>query len=251
MNSITGQPSLEKIKIFGIEVANINYSDFLQIFDNSINNMRKMHIAYANAHTLNQIYGNEKMKKLYSSFDLIHPDGIGIFLASKIMFGSRGLKQRITGSDFYEHLINESVKKSWSYFFFGHDELTLSQISIKHPKLMIKGFNEGYNFNSEEVLDKINKSNADILIIGLSAPKQEIWINENSKKLKSSVVLAVGEGIKVFAGKKIRGPLLARKAGFEWFFRFMSNPSKNFNKYIIGNNLFLYRVIREKLNFKK
>lgn len=239
------------IKIFGTEVADISYADFLNIFIKSISDKERKVIAYANAHTLNLIYTDEKVRKLYSEFDMIHPDGIGIFIASKILYGENGLSQRITGSDFYEILIPESIKRNWSYFFFGHDDDTLGKVKINHPGLMINGTSEGYNFNTEEVITKINDSKADILIIGLSAPKQEYWIRENRGRINASVILAVGEGIKVFAGMKIRGPKIARSAGLEWMFRFLSNPLKNFRKYIIGNNLFLYRMLKEKLNFKK
>lgn len=239
------------INIFGIDVACITYENFLDIFIKSITEKKKILIAYANAHTLNLIYSDDKIKKLFSEFDLIHPDGIGIFLASKILYRKKGFDKRITGSDFYELLISESVKRNWSYFFFGHDLSTLNKIKQRHSGLNIKGINEGYQYDTEDVIAGINDSKADILIIGLSAPKQEFWIYDNRDRINASVILAVGEGIKVFAGKKIRGPEFARKAGFEWLFRFLANPVRNFNKYIIGNNLFLFRLIKEKLNFKK
>lgn len=245
-NSDTG-----KFEIFGLRINRMTYESFLSIISEAIEKKEKKFIAYANAHTLNMMYEDTEFKKLFLNFDIIHPDGIGIYMASRFLYGEKGLDYRITGSDFYELLIKVSIKKKWSYFFFGHDNETLECIKKNHPELIIKGVNEGYHFDSTEVLGKINNSDADILIVGLSSPRQEIWMSENKKEIKAKIVIAVGDGIKVFAGNKTRGPEIFRKAGLEWFFRFLGNPSSNFKKYIIGNPLFVFRVIKKRLNYIK
>lgn len=239
------------LDILGVNVNRMTYDSFLNYFDIEIKNNGHKIIAYVNAHTSNLLYSDENLKKVYGRFDIIHPDGIGVYFASKILYGNDGLKSRFTGSDFYNILIKASLEKKYSYFFFGHDNKTLSLVKKNNPLLNIKGMNEGYNFNSEEVLKKINESKAEILIIGLKSPFQEKWIVENRDKIHSAVILAVGEGIKVFAGIKIRGPEIVRKLGFEWFVRFLSNPFANFRKYIIGNPLFIFRVLKQRKNMTK
>jgi N-acetylglucosaminyldiphosphoundecaprenol N-acetyl-beta-D-mannosaminyltransferase len=86
------------------------------------------------------------------------------------------------------------------------------------------------------------------LIIGLGQPLQEKWINDNHAQLNASVLIAVGDGIKVFAGEKRRGPLFMRKLGLEWLIRLFFNPFKYFNRYMVGIPVFLYRIIRAKLS---
>ncbi len=234
-------------EFFGIKISRLNEDSFLGIFRKSIEGGIKIKIAYANVNSLNKIYSDDNLKTIYNSFDIIHPDGIGIYKASEFLAKGKGLSYRLTGSDFYEALINESVKNGWSYFFFGHDNETLEKIQIKNPELKISGLQEGYNYNKENVIEKINKADPDIIIIGLSCPIQEKWIYENSGRIKFRVIIAVGDGIKVFAGNKIRGPLFLRKAGLEWLVRFCTNPVTNFRKYILGNPLFIYRVFKEKV----
>ncbi len=119
--------------------------------------------------------------------------------------------------------------------------------TISVPLLNITGMNEGYSFSDEEVIRKINAADPDILIIGLSCPKQERWICDNRDKINFKVALNVGDGIKVFAGYKVRGPEIFRKAGMEWLFRLFSDPVSNFNKYVTGIPLFIYRIFKEKL----
>ena len=154
----------------------------------------------------------------------------------------------MTGSDLYPVLLKEGLKRNWGFFFFGHDNPTLEKISTLNPQLNIRGTNEGYSFDTENVINRITESNAEILIIGLSFPKQEMWITENKNKINCSVIIAVGDGIKVFAGVKKRGITLVRKLGFEWAIRLINNPLKYWRRYLIGNPLFLYRIIKLKLS---
>ncbi|HMQ68378.1 MAG TPA: WecB/TagA/CpsF family glycosyltransferase [Ignavibacteria bacterium] len=240
--------SERSIKIFGIRISKLSDSSFLEYIKSGIEKNRKIIIGYANADTLNKIYDNKELRDIYESFDLIHPDGVGVYSASRILLGNDGLESRLTGSDFYPFLIDESIKNNWKIFFFGHSDKILGSIQKKHPLLKIAGMNEGYNFDDEKVIEKINIADPDILIMGLSCPKQEIWIYNNKDKINFRVALNVGDGIKVFAGKKVRGPVILRKAGLEWFSRLISEPSNNFSKYVAGIPLFIYRIMKEKLN---
>jgi len=243
--------NIDFLEIFGIKVSKLSTDTFLKCINDSISSNKKLTIAYANADTLNKIYLNESLKKIYDTFDLVHPDGIGIYLASKFLNGNDGLEERLSGSDFYLDLINESVLKNWNYFFFGHDSNTLESIKVAYPLLNISALQEGYIFENAKVIEAINEINPDIIIIGLSCPIQEKWIHENKNKINFKVILAVGDGINIFADKKKRGPLFMRKLGLEWVTRYALNPVSNFRKYIVGNPLFIYRLLKEKLKSLK
>ncbi|MDZ4712986.1 MAG: WecB/TagA/CpsF family glycosyltransferase [bacterium] len=234
------------VKILGTRVNILTYETFLHLIKELIQKNDKAAIAYANADTLNKIYESPELQQIYENFTLVHPDGTGVYLASKFLHGKRGLKKRITGSDFYPLLIEESIKNDWKYFFFGHDDETLQYIRSAYPMLNVKGTNEGYHYINEDVISKINKIEPDIIIIGLSCPFQEKWIYENIDRIKFKVILAVGDGIKVFAKRKLRGPLLMRRLGLEWTVRLFYDPVKNFRKYVIGIPKFVFRVIRNR-----
>ncbi|MBK8551311.1 MAG: WecB/TagA/CpsF family glycosyltransferase [Ignavibacteria bacterium] len=230
-----------------MDIRNLTDESFLDYISEGIRNEKKLAIGYANADTLNKIYDDGNLKNIFNTFDLIHPDGVGVYLASRILFGKNGLDRRLTGSDFYPLLISESINKNWSYFFFGHSNEILEEIKVQHPSLNISGMNEGYDFDSAKVIEKINKANPDIIIIGLSCPHQENWIYQNRDKIKFKIILAAGDGIRIFANKKIRGPLIFRKMGFEWVIRLFSDPISNFRKYVIGVPLFIFRIFKSKL----
>ena len=236
---------MEKISIFGIEIDKLTNESFLEFISSGINDNKRLTIGYANADTLNKAYESEKLRSVYKSFDLIHPDGTGIYLASRILYGKDGLDKRLTGSDFYPVLINESIDKNWSYFFFGHRKEVLEQVKIQYPSLNISGTYEGYDYNTTEVIDKINEADPDIIIIGLSCPYQENWIFENKDKIKFKVILAVGDGIRVFAKNKIRGPVIFRKLGIRMAYKISIRSIFEFQQICYRNSPDLFAELQD------
>jgi len=231
------------LNINGIIINNINYAGLITEINDSILNNSQTAIAYANANSINLSYKFPELVNSLRTFDITHPDGIGIGIAAKILNKPFDTAERFTGSDFYPLLIDYAVTNSKSFYFFGHDINTFTNISSANPELNITGTHEGYNYSDEEVIEEINKNPADILVIGLGTPIQEIWAAKHRKSLNNKVIICVGEGIRVFAGNKKRGPLFLRKIGLEWLWRFLTNPVKYFSRYFIGNPLFLYRII--------
>jgi N-acetylglucosaminyldiphosphoundecaprenol N-acetyl-beta-D-mannosaminyltransferase len=236
------------MKINKLFLAVVNYSELYDKIEIALKNQNYLTITYANANTLNLVYESYETNKIFQEFDIIHPDGTGIYLASKILYGKNGFKKRFTGSDFYPFLITKLIKKNYSIFFLGDTINTLSKIKRNYPGLNILGYDEGFNFNNDILLERINSLKPDILIVGMGSPKQEKWIMENKSKTEVKVFLAVGDGIKVFAGTKIRGPVFVQKLGLEWLVRLSSNPKYFWKRYILGIPLFFYRIFKYKFS---
>lgn len=240
-------PLSHKIIINDIQIDVIDYTALLSEIENSILSGKQLTVGYVNANTFNLTFKIKALTRILNKFDIVHPDGIGIYLASRYLVRDNGLKNRFTGSDFYPLLWEKCIEKDFSIFFFGHNEGTLSKIQENIPKLKTAGYHAGYEFNDETVIEQINSSNCDILVAGLGTPLQETWVMNNKDKIRCKVVICVGEGIKVFAGDKKRGPVIFQKFGMEWIWRWLTNPLKYFTRYIIGNPLFLYRIFRIKM----
>lgn len=235
------------IEIFGLKISNISYNDLMNTISAALSDKRKLLVSYANANTINMCFNSIEFKDLLSSIFLVHPDGIGIYFASKFLFPRRGFKNRFSGSDFYLVLAEYLSDLNLRTYFFGNVIETLRKIELCNPKLNISGFNEGYNFDSAQLVSEINRLNPDILIIGLGQPLQEKWIKDNYETIKTYVIIAVGDGIKVFAGEKRRGPVVLHKIGLEWLVRLFFEPFRYFKRYVIGIPIFLCRIIWIKL----
>ena len=233
----------EPAEINGIRIDITDYHELNSLISKAISEEKSLKIGYANANTINLSYSIQRLKEYLGSFDLIHPDGAGIKAAVRFLHQGKYNITRFTGSDFYPYLISNSVNNKYKLFFFGHTNDVLGKIPLNQKELVICGMQEGYSYDNNKLIEDINISKPDILIIGLGTPLQEKWVFENSAKINVKVIICTGEGIRVFAGIKRRGPVFLRKLGLEWLYRFSTSPLKYFNRYIIGNPLFLYRII--------
>jgi N-acetylglucosaminyldiphosphoundecaprenol N-acetyl-beta-D-mannosaminyltransferase len=236
---------VSKFNLYNINLDLTGYSSLINLIIDCVSSKKGLTVSYANANSVNLALKNNNFLNILNRFDIVHHDGIGVYLALKF-FKVKNIS-RFTGSDFYEILKGKAVSQKFSCFFFGHDDDTLNGIKQNNPGLIIAGAQNGYNYNSDAVVENIISANPDIIFVGLSQPLQEIWANENKDKLKNKIIICVGDGIKVFAGSKIRGPVFIRRTGFEWLVRLFVNPVKYWKRYLIGNPLFLYRIIKIKI----
>ena len=241
---------INRIKILNIAVAKISYEEIIDFIEKSLEGNKKRIISYAAFHVINLAKKSILLSDEINSFDIVHADGIGVYLASKFLYGKDGIRNKITGSDFYSLLINQAIQKRWNLFFFGDELKTLEKIKTLNPGLKISGYVSGYDFIDEEIINEINLARSDILVVGLGCPKQENWVYKNRNLINTKIILIVGDGIKVFAGTKKRGNKIIQKIGAEWFIRLLSNPSKMWKRYLIGIPLFFIRVLKFKKSKK-
>ncbi|MFZ1517808.1 MAG: WecB/TagA/CpsF family glycosyltransferase [Ignavibacteriaceae bacterium] len=234
------------IELLGTKFSNVSYNEILDAIQLAIRTRTKLTICYANVNSINLSISDKKIKQLLSEFYILHPDGFGVYLGSKILAGKNGFSYKQSGSDLYEQIIENAILNQWKLFIFGDTDETLEKIKYNCAELSIVGKKNGYVFENEKLLIEINNSKPDILIVGLGTPKQEEWIVKNKSNLMVNVIIAVGDGIKVFAGNKRRGPKILQKLGLEWFVRFIFEPKRLWKRYFIGIPLFIFRVIKFK-----
>ena len=112
----------------------------------------------------------------------------------------------------------------------------------------ISGVNQGYLRDETEnraVLDKINASGAELLIVGMGVPLQEKWIERNLHLLDNIKIAVAGGAIIDFLAEKVkRAPPWFQKLGIEWLYRFIQEPKRLFRRYFIGNIVFFVYVLR-------
>jgi N-acetylglucosaminyldiphosphoundecaprenol N-acetyl-beta-D-mannosaminyltransferase len=238
-----------KYNIFGVDVFFANYNEILdKIFSEDIRT-----VTCANQHYLNLAYQNRDYRKNLNSFDLIFPDGVGLKWAADLTDNNDIVRkfERINGSDIYPEIINRIFNENLSLYILGDSQIVLDSavknIMDKFRGIKITGVHHGYfDLYDESIIERINSSNPFLLIVGLGAPRQEEWINRWKYKLNARKIVAVGGGLRVFAGDRRRGPVWVRNIGLEWLVRLLTEPAKTWRRYIIGIPLFIYRVLKQK-----
>lgn len=241
-----------KIQIFNIFLYDLDYKDFISITKDSIESNKKISIGYVNPHVVRLLDHNTKLLNIFNSFDYLRADGIGMKLASKILFNNRIINPLNWTDNSFKYL-NECAQLGYKIFFLGGSDEIINKCSIKIKSkidnLNLVGYLNGYDELNDKTIEKINLAKTNILWVGLGSPKQEIWVQENIKKLNVNIIQCVGDVYSHLAGKRLRGPKILRDYGFEWLFRLFQHPIKYFNRYVIGIPIFIYLIVKYKIKY--
>ena len=171
---------------------------------------------------------------LYDTFknaDLLLPDGIGVVLAARILYGAD--LERIPGSEFIFDICKIAADGSYRIFIYGATEdvnkKAGEELINRYPDLKIVGRANGYVKKSEmlELINRINASKAEILFLALGSPKQEKWYAANKSRLNHvRVVQGVGGTLDTIAGTVKRAPEVWCKFQLEWLYRLIMEPKR-------------------------
>lgn len=183
---------------------------------------------------------HDGLRDAYREAGLILVDGMPVYLAARL-FG-RAVPARVAGSDLVPRLFEEAEQTGGLRAFLlgagpGVASRAARQIEARWPKVKVvgthsppKGF-EHDRAQNDAILTQIEAARPDVLIVGLGAPKQELWVHAHRQRLSTSVALCVGAAIDFLAGEKSRAPLWMRRAGLEWLHRTASEPRRLLGRY--------------------
>lgn len=241
-----------KLNILNIPIHNISMSEAIENIIKSIEKPTQTQVSFINADCVNRAYKNSRYLKVLQSSDICLADGIGMKLAGKLL--DQPIKQNVNGTDMFPHLCKRLNGSQYKVFLLGGRELVAENvqnwIKEKYPNVLLAGCHHGY-FNQEEemeVIKKIVDSEADVLFVAMGAPKQEEWIAKNLPKTKAKVAIGVGGLFDFYSGRITRAPIWLREIGLEWLYRFYQEPSRMWQRYFIGNFVFMFRVLFTKYN---
>ena len=238
-----------KTRIFDIPISNLNEEELIDGVIKLLHSEDKSLVCYSNIHTLNLAYVDTYFKKILRSSKINLVDGYGVKYLSNLILCNK-IKSALTPPSWINKFYSKLQPKT-KIFFIGDEDFIIEKyfnmIKNKFVDLNFVGYNNGFFENSDEIIQKINKSKPDILILGMGQPYQEKWVYENIDKINSKIFFVVGALFRWEIGYQKRPPNFISKLGLEWFYRFILEPKRLFKRYIIGNPLFLYRLIKYKL----
>jgi N-acetylglucosaminyldiphosphoundecaprenol N-acetyl-beta-D-mannosaminyltransferase len=179
--------------------------------------------------------------------DLVTPDGMPIIWTSRML--GTPLKERVTGADLVPRLAQAAARSGKSiYFLGGQGDVGLRAARLlqeQFPGLKVAGADSpfvkiegealtGETVKDQEVVERINRSGADILLIGFGNPKQEVWFERNRSRLQVPVSIGIGGTYEFIVGTVARAPAWMQKAGLEWIFRITQDPKRLWKRYFVG-----------------
>ena len=225
----------------------------------------KLLINTVNAHSFNTAKKDQLFADALTNGDVLIPDGVSIVKACKWIKAKSQPKERIAGWDLFsfemEKLERESEElrtkseESKIVMFMGSSQKVLDLIVKRaaevYPHLKVVTYSPPYKpeFSDEDnkaIIDAINAANPDLLWIGMTAPKQEKWTYSHWNELNIHChVGTIGAVFDFFAGTVERAPIWWQEHGLEWFYRLIKEPKRMWRRYIIGNSLFLWNMVKE------
>lgn len=197
---------------------------------------------------------NAAMRRAYADAALVIADGWPVVLASRLL--GRPLPERVTGSDLVPDvfLAAESRDPLRVYLFGaapGVAERAASAVEAQYRGVKVVGTYGpplGFERDPEETrraLEKIRDAEPELLLVGLGAPKQELWVHANRPQIRARVALCIGATIDFLAGEKARAPHWMQLVGLEWFHRMVNEPGRLVPRYAKNAVEFPRLVFRE------
>ncbi|WP_317914166.1 WecB/TagA/CpsF family glycosyltransferase [Carnobacterium maltaromaticum] len=242
---------MTRLKILNSYVDNLTMSQTIEKVEHIIQKKIPTQHVVINANKINLMGKDSTLAAIVNSSPLINADGSSILIAAKLL--GKPLVERVTGIDLFINLLSLCEEKGYRPYFFGATQEVIAEmiriIQTSYPKIDIAGYCNGY-FEEEQSLEiarAINKTKADILFVAFSSPKKEYWVNHNLEELNVPFVMGVGGSFDILAGKIKRAPKIWQKMGMEWSFRFFQEPVRMANRYLVGNLVFIHKVLKEQI----
>lgn len=246
-----------RLSLLGAQLSLYSEAELLSLIHTAIREQRSATILSGNVYAYNLAYEHPWLRQYFNQVDAVRLDGVGVRLAAYLL-GHRS-PPRMTWADFGWSLAAFAEKENISLFLLGSKpgiaEKAAERLRSRYPNLQIAGVYHGY-FNketgsaeNEAVLQRINASKPDILIVGFGMPLQERWLLANRDRIEANVVLTGGAVFDYLSGELRRGPKWLTDYGFEWLARMLIEPKRLWKRYVIGNPLFLWRVFKQRFGF--
>ena len=236
--------------ILGVNISITNMQEMINLILEQLEELRGQYVCFSNVHTTVMSYEDPEYRKVQNSAYVALPDGSPLSYVERI----RGHKEarRVAGPDFMAEMWKATEHTEVKHYFYGSTQTTIDSLKecleVKYPGLKIAGM-ESPPFRAltpkedEEVIRRINESGADILWVGLGAPKQEKWMYDHKDKIHA-VMMGVGAGFDFHAGIAKRAPMWMQTHYLEWLYRLVQDPKRLWKRYVNTNLRFLYLLLR-------
>jgi N-acetylglucosaminyldiphosphoundecaprenol N-acetyl-beta-D-mannosaminyltransferase len=243
-----------KVEILGIRIDQIDLAGALDFIREKIQAGEQAQIATVNPEFIVAAQTDNEFKNILNNCPLATCDGIGLVWAGKFLHGKS--LARATGVDLTEKILTSGYK----VFLLGGSEGSAQGVKDKFPQAQIVGAETGGKLrydnvwildDNEAVLERINESGAEILLVALPQVKQEKWIAQNLPKLATvKIAIGVGGTFDFLSGKIKRAPRWVRGLGLEWLFRLIKEPQR-WKRIWNATGVFAWLVVKRKIQKTK
>lgn len=240
-----------RIEILGIPIDTLTVDELHREMAEIVARDEHELVLNVNVNCMNLAYRNPWLHQLLNRARIVFCDGAGVMLAARLL--GHHIPERITYADWMWRLAPFAAERGMTLYFVGGRpgvaEQAARRLRERAPALQVVGVDHGY-FDKErdsrenrELIRRINAARPDILVTGFGMPLQERWLEQSWRDVDARIALTGGAVFDYVSGRLRRGPRLLTDHGWEWLARLSIEPRRLWRRYLIGNPVFLARVL--------
>lgn len=237
----------KKIKILDKPVHAINMQQATQYLKQKMNSGQKQFVIAQNPEKIMKSRTDEELSSiLEEKATLLIADGVGLVIAGRIL----GLPPipRVTGVGLFEEMIKVANQEKKRIFLYGASPEVNKKageiLQQRNPNLQVVGTQDGFEKDTELIIQRIQEAKPDFLFVALGTPRQEKWIAQYLDQLPVQLVMGVGGSFDVLTGNVKRAPVWMQKLGIEWLHRLLKQPTRAGR--MVNLPRFLWQVLKSR-----
>jgi N-acetylglucosaminyldiphosphoundecaprenol N-acetyl-beta-D-mannosaminyltransferase len=248
----------DRLNVLGVGVSALNLDIAADTIEAWIRAGRREYVCVTGVHGVVESRRDPAIRAIHNAAGLVTPDGMPLVWLLHVA-GHRAAG-RVYGPNLMLLLLERSVSQGFTHFLYGATEETLAQLQTKltkrFPGLRIVGrlappFRQLEPAEDREVVAAINAATPDFVWVGLSTPKQEIWMAEHRAQLDAKILLGVGAAFDFHAGRRRQAPRWMQRSGLEWLYRLCQEPRRLGRRYLYNNPRFVLEVLAQKIGLRE
>lgn len=236
-----------RVNVLGVGVHSLNLSTAVAALGEAIAKRNGGYVCVTGVHGVCEAQDNPAFRDILNRAFLNTPDGMPMVWIGKAT-GFREMS-RVYGPDLLLDVCSASETAGWSHFFYGGGPGTADALAAvlqaKFPKLRVAGtymppFRPLTPGEFSEFQARISALRPDIIWVGLSTPKQELFMSASFAALGVPVMIGIGAAFDLISGRVKQSPRWIQRSGFEWLYRLVMEPRRLWRRYLRNNPLFLW-----------
>ncbi len=247
-------PAMVRENVLGVGVSAINTQQMLATVDSWVRSRARHYVCVTGVHGVMESWRSETLRRIHNEAGMVTPDGLPLAWLLRLG-GHRGARQ-VCGPELMPALFVAGQARGWRHYLYGATPETLARLRAgllaAAPGAEIVGehappFRPMTSAEDAAAVAAINDAQPDIVWVGLSTPKQELWMADHRGLLEAPVLIGVGAAFDFNAGLKRRAPWLLRSVGLEWAYRAAQEPRRLAGRYLRNNPAFVGLIVLQKM----
>lgn len=248
-------PGLERVNILGVGVSAIDMNQALDQIDSWIKLNSRQYVCVCPVHSIMECRRSAQVRSVFNAAGMVTPDGMPVVWVARS--GGHPNVRRVYGPDL---MLAELQRLRHRHFFYGGGPGVArrlgSSMRDRFRGLQVAGvleppFASLDELCTPEAADEINRAGADIVWVGMSSPKQDLWMARMRPLLNAPVLIAVGAAFDFLSGTVAQAPPWMQRSGLEWVHRLATDPRRLWRRYLVDNPWFVWELALQKSGIKR